>query len=40
MKTKPDEFLFSFADRFLQDHAGFIISDPRIAMVELMSYGN
>ncbi|MBI3675187.1 MAG: ATP-binding protein [Proteobacteria bacterium] len=28
---------FAFADRFLQDHAGQIISDPRTAILELIA---
>lgn len=31
----PSEF--AFADRFLQDHAGRIITEPRIAIVELVA---
>jgi len=29
--------LFAFADRFLQDHAGQIISEPRTAILELIA---
>ena len=28
---------FAFADRFLQDHAGQIISEPRTAILELIA---
>jgi len=28
---------FAFADRFLQDHAGQIITDPRTAILELIA---
>jgi hypothetical protein len=28
---------FSFGPKFLQDHAGHIITDPRIALVELIA---
>jgi hypothetical protein len=35
-KTTP-ELPFSFGDGFLEDHAGHIISDPRIALIELIA---
>ena len=28
---------FSFGPKFLQDHAGHIMTDPRIALVELVA---
>jgi hypothetical protein len=43
VKSKPQQPIlfgaapFSFADRFLQDHAGQIISEPRIAILELIA---
>ena len=39
-KTQPSLFAvapFAFADRFLQDHAGQIISEPRTAILELIA---
>ena len=42
-KSRPEEpslfsaVPFAFADRFLQDHAGQIISDPRTAILELIA---
>ena len=38
--AQPDLFAaapFAFADRFLQDHAGQIISEPRTAILELIA---
>jgi hypothetical protein len=35
--TLFDSEPFHFADRFLHDHAGTIISDPRIAIIELIA---
>jgi hypothetical protein len=40
MSNKPEtafELPFSFGEGFLQDHAGHIISDPRIALIELIA---
>ncbi|HEY7328020.1 MAG TPA: ATP-binding protein [Gemmataceae bacterium] len=36
-KTLFDNAPFAFADRFLQDHAGQIISEPRTAILELIA---
>ena len=40
MSNRPEttiELPFSFGEGFLQDHAGHIISDPRIALIELIA---
>lgn len=40
MTNRPEteiELPFSFGEGFLQDHAGHIISDPRIALIELIA---
>ena len=40
MSDRPETTLdlpFSFGEGFLQDHASHIISDPRIALIELIA---